>query len=77
MYLPNTLYERAPHYWLFIGMLLIVLGIYLGIELSSTFLFVGVSLGLASCAWGARIILRRSRRPGEADVASSGVSAAD
>jgi len=77
MYLPNTLYERAPHYWMFIGMLLIVLGIYLGIEISSTFLLVGVSLGLASCAWGARILLRRSRKPGEADVASSGVSAAD
>ena len=51
MYLPNSLYERAPHYWLFIGMLLVVLGIYLGIEMSSTFLYAGVSLGIASCAW--------------------------
>jgi len=68
MYLPNSLYERAPHYWLFIGLLLIVLGIYLGIEMSETFMYVGVFLGLASCAWGARVMLRRSRQPGEADV---------
>jgi hypothetical protein len=39
MYLPNSLYERAPHYWLFIGMLLVVLGIYLGIEMSIPFLY--------------------------------------
>ena len=74
MYLPNSLYERAPHYWLFIGILLVILGIYLGIEMSDKFLAVGVSLGLASCAWGARILLRRSRRAGEADVVNPSVS---
>jgi len=73
MYLPNSLYERAPHYWLFIGILLVILGIYLGIELNDKFMAVGVSLGLASCAWGARILLRRSRRAGEADVVKPSV----
>jgi tetrahydromethanopterin S-methyltransferase subunit C len=74
MYLPNSLYERAPHYWLFIGILLVILGIYLGIEVNNKFMVVGVSLGLASCAWGALIMLRRSRRAGEADVVSPSVS---
>jgi uncharacterized membrane protein HdeD (DUF308 family) len=74
MYLHSTLYERAPHYWIFIGVLLVILGIYLGVELSSTFLFIGITLGLASCAWGIRILVRRSRRSEDADVATSPVS---
>ena len=74
MYLPNSLYERAPHYWLFIGMLLIVLGVYLGIEMSGTFLYVGVLLGLASCAWGAHILLRRSRQSSDSDAIDSAAS---
>ncbi|MDH3334410.1 MAG: hypothetical protein OES59_00420 [Gammaproteobacteria bacterium] len=74
MYLPNSIYERAPHYWLLIGLLLVILGVYLGIEMNSKFLAAGVLLGLSSCAWGVRVFLRRSRRPGEADVASSPVS---
>ena len=75
MYLHSTLYERAPHYWIFIGVLLVILGIYLGVELSSTFLFLGITLGLASCAWGIRILVRRSRQSNEANVAVSSVSA--
>ena len=75
MYLHSTLYERAPHYWIFIGVLLVILGIYLGVELSSTFLFLGITLGLASCAWGTRILMRRSRQSNEANVAVSSVSA--
>ena len=75
MYFHSTLYERAPHYWIFIGVLLVILGIYLGVELSSTFLFIGITLGLASCAWGIRILIRRSRRSNEEDVAVSSVSA--
>jgi hypothetical protein len=74
MYLPNSVYERAPHYWLFIGALLVILGIYLGIEMDSRFLLLGVLLGLTSCGWGLRILVRRARRPGEVDVTSAPVS---
>ena len=70
MYLPDSLYERAPHYWVFVGLLLIVLGVYLGLQMSTTFLYLGVGLGLLSCAWGVRVLLRRMRKPGEATVAT-------
>lgn len=71
MHLPNSLYERAPHYWLFIGLLLVIVGIYLGVQVDSKFLFLGVSLGLASCAWGVRVFQRRTRKAGEADIATA------
>lgn len=71
MHLPSNLYERAPHYWLFIGLLLVVVGIYLGVEIDTKFMFVGVALGIASCLWGVRVFLYRARKPGEADVATS------
>lgn len=75
MYLPESLYERAPHYWVFIGLLLVVLGVYLGIQVNTRFFVLGAGLGLASCAWGIRVFLRRSRQPGEADVVSTAASA--
>ena len=74
MYLPNSLYERAPHYWLFTGLLLVVLGIYLGLHMDPVFLYVGVTLGGLSCAWGVRVFLHRARKPGEAKVAAPGSS---
>ncbi len=75
MYLPNSLYERAPHYWLFIGLLLVVLGVYLGVQMHEKFFVVGIGLGLASCLWGLRVFLRRSRKAGEANVAAPSSSA--
>ena len=63
MYLPKSLYERAPIFWLLIGMLLIILGVYLGIEMSRNFLYAGVPLGLGSCLWGLRVMMKRNRPP--------------
>jgi len=74
MYLHSTLYERAPQYWIFIGVLLVILGVYLGVEVSSTFLFTGVTLGLASCAWGVRVLIHRSRQSDDADVTATSVT---
>jgi hypothetical protein len=54
----------------FIGLLLVVLGVYLGVQMSSAFLYLGVGFGLLSCAWGVRILLRRMRKPGETNVAT-------
>lgn len=75
MYLPNSLYERAPQYWLFVGMLLIVLGVYLGIQVDTKFMVLGGGLGALSCAWGIRVLLRRIRRPGEANVVGASSTA--
>ena len=75
MYLPNSIYERAPHYWLFVGMLLIILGVYLGVQVDTKFTVLGVSLGVLSCSWGVRILLRRARKPGEADIVSASSTA--
>jgi hypothetical protein len=75
MYLPNSLYERAPQYWLFIGLLLVILGVYLGVQVDSKFMYVGVGLGVLSSGWGVRVLLRRMRKPGEADVVSASSSA--
>ena len=74
MYLHDTLYDRAPQYWILVGILLAILGIYLGAEVSATYAFVGVTLGLASCAWGVRILVRRAQQPDDADVAATSVS---
>lgn len=75
MYLPESLYERAPHYWLFIGLLLVALGIYLGVQVDTMFMYIGVSLGVLSCVWGIRVLVRRARKPGEANVASASSTA--
>lgn len=75
MHLPNALYERAPHYWLFVGLLLVIVGVYLGVKVDTKFLFVGGGLGLVSCLWGVRVFLYRMRKPGEADVATSSSTA--
>ena len=62
MWLPNAFYDRAPFYWVFVGSLLIILGIYLGIEVSQIFLVCGVGAGILSCLWGLRVYFRRSGR---------------
>lgn len=62
MWLPTPLYERAPHYWLFLGLFLIVTGTYLGLEMQRAYLYAGVGMGLACCAWSVRTYWQRSLR---------------
>lgn len=64
MYLPPQFYERAPHYWLLLGILLIIVGIYLGIEVQRPYLYFGVGIGVACCLWSLRTFTRRT--PGRA-----------
>ena len=59
MWLPNTVYDRAPHYWFLLGLLMIVVGAYLGFEISAVFLYVGVGVGVACCIWSFRVLTRR------------------
>ena len=60
MWLPTPLYEKAPHYWLFLGLFLMVVGAYLGVEMDRRYLFLGVGVGLACCGWSARTYWQRS-----------------
>ena len=62
MWLPTPFYERAPQYWLVLGLLFIIVGTYLGIEVDRSYLFLGIGVGLACCAWSARVFSQRSER---------------
>ena len=62
MWIPKPLYERAPAYWLWIGLFLIVVGIYLGIEVARWYLYLGLIVGGASCVWGFRTLSQRAMR---------------
>jgi hypothetical protein len=64
MWLPTPFYERAPHYWLLLGLLLVIIGIYLGFEVHRSYMYFGVGIGLACCLWSLRIFIRgKPRRP--------------
>lgn len=59
MWIPKAVYERAPQYWTLMGLMLLVLGIYLGLEVHPAFFLLGLLVGLASVAWGFRVYDRR------------------
>ena len=52
MWLPTPFYDRAPHYWLFIGALLAIVGVYLGFEGNHGFMYFGLITGLTTSAAG-------------------------
>jgi len=60
MWLPTPFYEKAPLYWLFLGLFLIVIGTYLGVQVDRTYLYLGVAVGMACCAWSVRTYWQRS-----------------
>lgn len=55
--------ERAPHYWLLLGLLLIITGTYLAIAMQRSYLYIAAGAGLACCMWSIRIFVRRRMRP--------------
>jgi purine-cytosine permease-like protein len=57
------MYERAPYFWLLVGLALVIVSVYLGIEMSRTFLYYGLPLGFGSCIWGIRILMKRTHPP--------------
>ena len=71
MWLPSQFYEKAPYYWLLLGLLFIVVGSYLGLQVELNYLYFGVAVGLCCCLWSIRVFTVRAkhRRPG-----SSGAS---
>ena len=59
MWLPTPLYERAPQFWLLLGLLFISAGTYLGFEHTMAFVYFGV--GFFCIAWSAGIIVMRNK----------------
>jgi hypothetical protein len=67
MYVPKTVYENAPYYWIVLGVLLILFGGYYGKAGNMEFLFAGVGGGTFAIIWGLLVFKHRlsqeSRKP--------------
>jgi hypothetical protein len=73
MWLPTSLYERVPQFWLLLGLLFMITGLYLGLEYNMAFLYVGV--GAACMLWGVAVVVWRQRfRATPLSRASAGTS---
>jgi hypothetical protein len=59
MWLPTSIYERAPQFWFLVGLLFISAGLYIGFEYVLTTYYVGV--GFLCCAYGIGVFLVRLR----------------
>ena len=67
MWLPAHYYERAPQFWLLLGLLFITSGTYMQFEGTMSFVYVGV--GICCVAWSACIIVMRARNRRESPPA--------
>jgi hypothetical protein len=67
MYVPKTVYENAPYYWIVLGVLLILFGAFYGKAGDMKFLVAGLGGGAFACIWGLLVFKRRlaqeSRKP--------------
>ena len=71
MWLPKSIYERIPQFYVLAGLLLITDGLYLASEVSYSYLYVYFGLGFASLTYGVglfilRITYRKGKRVGQA-----------
>lgn len=57
MHLPKPIYDLAPHYWVVVGILMMLLG--LDTDHSFFFRSFSIALGALSTFWGASIFLKR------------------
>jgi hypothetical protein len=60
MWLPNSVYERIPQFWMLVGILFICGAVYLGFDyaLSGTYL----AVGMLSVIWSGCVMVLRARR---------------
>jgi multisubunit Na+/H+ antiporter MnhC subunit len=75
MRLPTPIYERAPQYWLLLGLLFMASGVFLGFEYWLSYVYLGV--GMICVAWSIYIVVMRARHRGveETPVAANDDSA--
>ena len=57
MWIPTRIYERMPQFYIFIGLLFMSSGLYLGFDFKLTFVYLGT--GIFCFVWGLRIFLTR------------------
>ncbi|MDH3534042.1 MAG: hypothetical protein OEO82_13995 [Gammaproteobacteria bacterium] len=62
------MYERAPQYWLLLGLLFCLVGTYLGLQIERLYLYLGLVVGAACCLWSFLIFMRRSLRRPDVDT---------
>ena len=59
MFISKTLYEKAPFYWIVLGILLIACGIYYGRAGNQDYFLAGIGGGAFACIWGLLVLRRR------------------
>jgi hypothetical protein len=62
MFMPRTLYEKAPYYWIVLGALLIAFGFYYGVAGNREYSIAGIGGGVFACLWGSLVLRRRLAR---------------
>ena len=60
MWLPSTLYERLPHFWLIGGVAMMSSAVYFGFDYEPSMYYFGG--GAICCLWSIAILVARSRR---------------
>ena len=67
MFIPKSLYEKAPFFWVVLGILLVLFGIYYGKAGDRDFFLAGLGGGAFAVFWGlllfGRRLARESRKP--------------
>ena len=59
MYIPKTVYENAPYYWIVLGVLLILVGVFYARTGHQEFFLAGVAGGTFALVWGLFVFKRR------------------
>ena len=57
MWIPASIYERLPQFWLLLGLLFITTGLYLGFEFVLSFYY--IALGGLCCVYSLAIFMMR------------------
>jgi hypothetical protein len=59
MWLPASIYQRIPQFWMLVGVLFISSAVYMGLNYRYSVAYLG--LGLLSVVWSGCVMLLRSR----------------
>ncbi len=60
MWIPKTVYERVPHFWMLIGILFVISAVFFGFDFPLSLAYLGI--GLLCVVWSGCVIVLRTRR---------------